>query len=377
MPIDPNIFFQGAAIRAAKEKQIADTVGQIFQNYNAAKQRTADREAQKAADYEGAYMRVLTAMNSGVAPDPADLPKAQAFEQLRTSQMAVDQFGNMYSKSKPILGNVGGVMSQMGDTPTEYVSPYAAPEVMPTNSAMPPMPKGRSNVVNGLGGELAMPPLGGNYDEVSQASPDQRTMAREIQSPYGASQKTRHAAQEANIAIQAEGEKKKAALRAEAEFNQPIAKKKIADSIAGLSELNNTIDEAIKKVGYGTAGLGSLSGVVPGTTAADLEATLNTIQADAAFGALQTMRDNSPTGGALGAVSEKELALLMSAQAALQQSQSPGQLKANLKKYKQTRQDALERASKAYEEQYGEKLDLSNYGKSLQTTSGLKYKVVE
>jgi hypothetical protein len=172
MPIDPNIFFQGAAIRAAKEKQIADTVGQIFQNYNAAKQRTADREAQKAADYEGAYMRVLTAANSGVAPDPADLPKAQAFEQLRTSEIGVDPLGNFYPKAKPLLGGVQGVISQMGNTPTEYVSPYAAPEIMPTNSAMPPMPKGRSNVVNDLGGELSMPPLGDNYDEMGQISPN-------------------------------------------------------------------------------------------------------------------------------------------------------------------------------------------------------------
>lgn len=69
---------------------------------------------------------------------------------------------------------------------------------------------------------------------------------------------------------------------------------------------------------------------VGGTAAKDLETTLATIQAAEAFGALQEMRSNSPTGGALGQVSERELKLLQSAYALANQSDSPESIQRNL-----------------------------------------------
>jgi hypothetical protein len=64
--------------------------------------------------------------------------------------------------------------------------------------------------------------------------------------------------------------------------------------------------------------------------AVDFGNTLKSIQATIAFDTLKQMRDASKTGGALGAVSERELDLLISAYGALQQNTSGPILRENL-----------------------------------------------
>lgn len=119
--------------------------------------------------------------------------------------------------------------------------------------------------------------------------------------------------------------------------------------------INNVIDQVIENADSMTTGAGgALLGAIPGTSARDLQENLKTIEADAAFSSLQDMRDNSPTGGALGQVSERELGLLSSARAALSASQSPEQFKQNLKRYKAVRNNAFKSVAKAYESDYGQ-----------------------
>jgi len=67
-----------------------------------------------------------------------------------------------------------------------------------------------------------------------------------------------------------------------------------------------------------------------GTNAANLKATTDTIVASIAFDKLQAMRESSPTGGALGAVSDTEMGLLSAAIASLSQTQSPEQFAKHL-----------------------------------------------
>tara|TARA_R100001443_G_C3353360_1_gene177322 strand:- start:467 stop:1612 length:1146 start_codon:yes stop_codon:yes gene_type:complete len=64
---------------------------------------------------------------------------------------------------------------------------------------------------------------------------------------------------------------------------------------------------------------------VGGTAALDIKKLIAPIQASIGFDRLQRMRDASPTGGALGQVSERELDLLMSTLSNLDQSQSEDQ----------------------------------------------------
>lgn len=69
-----------------------------------------------------------------------------------------------------------------------------------------------------------------------------------------------------------------------------------------------------------------------GSKSADLSALLDTIGANISFEYLNAMRQASPTGGALGQVSERELALLTATAGSLAQSQSPEQLLFNLER---------------------------------------------
>jgi hypothetical protein len=99
---------------------------------------------------------------------------------------------------------------------------------------------------------------------------------------------------------------------------------------AGLS-LQPVIQRAIDNTNWMTAGWGSLLSWIPGGLSGDLESDLATIKANLGFDRLQQMRESSPTGGALGAVSERELRALESTLRSLDQSQSVDQLKGNLR----------------------------------------------
>ena len=68
--------------------------------------------------------------------------------------------------------------------------------------------------------------------------------------------------------------------------------------------------------------------------AVDVKNTLDTVTSNIAFGRLQAMRDASVTGGALGSVTENELALLMNSLGAVKQNTSPEKLIENLKEIK-------------------------------------------
>lgn len=86
-----------------------------------------------------------------------------------------------------------------------------------------------------------------------------------------------------------------------------------------------------------TTGMGgqALSGV-GGTSARDVAGLLDTIKANTAFDKLAEMRKASPTGAALGSVTERELALLAAVRGNLEQSQSEAQLRYNLARLNNT-----------------------------------------
>jgi hypothetical protein len=96
-----------------------------------------------------------------------------------------------------------------------------------------------------------------------------------------------------------------------------------------------TVREASNLVsGWNTGPMGTLAGV-PATEAKKLSGLLTTIKANLGFDRLQQMRDQSPTGGALGHVAVQELASLQATVAALDQLQKPSDLKAGLEKVAQ------------------------------------------
>jgi len=90
-----------------------------------------------------------------------------------------------------------------------------------------------------------------------------------------------------------------------------------------------------------TGWTGSLLSSVPGTPAHDVLNSINTIEAAVGFDRLQKMRDDSPTGGALGQVTERELALLSQSLGSLKQSSSREMFIANLEAVEQHYQAAV------------------------------------
>jgi len=94
------------------------------------------------------------------------------------------------------------------------------------------------------------------------------------------------------------------------------------------------IDEAqrvIKESKLPTSGfVGSMLTKIPGTAATDVSALVNTIKANIGFDKLQAMRDASPTGGALGQVSNQEIDFLQSTLNNLTQNQSQEQFNKQL-----------------------------------------------
>lgn len=100
-------------------------------------------------------------------------------------------------------------------------------------------------------------------------------------------------------------------------------------------------------------GLAGMLPNMPGGGAADVENNLGNLKSQIGFTVLQAMRDASKTGGALGAISDKENELLQNNLAPLGKSQSTEQMKKSLQSIIEYVDGAKARLSGAYEQQYG------------------------
>ena len=109
--------------------------------------------------------------------------------------------------------------------------------------------------------------------------------------------------------------------------------------------INDDIDGLFNKVtgmgGNTTGFFGKIMAGIGGTEANDLRTMLDTVRANVGFDKLQSMREASPTGGALGNVSNQENLLLQSVLSNVEQSQSPEQLKRNLLRLRESYLDIV------------------------------------
>lgn len=109
--------------------------------------------------------------------------------------------------------------------------------------------------------------------------------------------------------------------------NQRMKQDAAARVLDSSDRMLQSLEEAKSMIGLTTSGIGSISSGIPMTPAKDLAAKLMMIKSNVGFDALGAIREASKSGGALGQVSEKENELLQSTIAALDQAQSPAQLK--------------------------------------------------
>ena len=157
------------------------------------------------------------------------------------------------------------------------------------------------------------------------------------------------------VFAEAEMEANNAQIAEIRDFNKRrnTAKRTLTGALSKSDNVLATIDRALPLVTADAAGLGSLRAIIPGTGATDLESLVSTIQANIGFKELQAMRDASPTGGALGNVTEREISLLQSVIQNLETRQSPAQLRENLNIVRQKIQESMQRISVAYEQDFG------------------------
>jgi hypothetical protein len=141
-------------------------------------------------------------------------------------------------------------------------------------------------------------------------------------------------------------------LIAEAEAQDFIgAPKRLVAANDAINQIENNLgpvfDSVEEQADAWSVGLMSLTSIVPNTPAANLKANVETLLANSAFDRLQEMRANSPTGGALGSITERELDLLAATRAALARSQSPAQFRENLTRLRNHYERAAEIARQA------------------------------
>lgn len=140
-------------------------------------------------------------------------------------------------------------------------------------------------------------------------------------------------------------------LKRQGQFNQDSSI--LTSTIADLDRLATTANELKEAPGLGKiTGLRSVLPNIPGGEAANAQAKLDTLKSQAGFNVLQTMRNNSKTGGALGAISDKEEKLLQDNLAALGQAQSYDEYKRQLDKIIKYTEGAKDRMREAFNVKY-------------------------
>jgi hypothetical protein len=114
-----------------------------------------------------------------------------------------------------------------------------------------------------------------------------------------------------------------------------IEDKKVRYIVGGIDSVIEEISKAVRiaENSLSATGLtGAVTGLIPSTPAYVLKRRIQTIKANIGFDKLQAMRDASPTGGALGQVSERELEFLQSTITSLDPGMGEKELLEGLKK---------------------------------------------
>lgn len=138
------------------------------------------------------------------------------------------------------------------------------------------------------------------------------------------------------------GAVKKAEKQAERDIAAPDKRKQ--EELSGgivVQDIDRAIAEMDKATLPTTGAVGAGLSNIGGTAARNVKALVDTVKANAGFAELAKMRAASPTGGALGAISDKETAMLQATIGNLEQSQGVAQFRDNLKRVKNVYMDII------------------------------------
>jgi hypothetical protein len=141
-----------------------------------------------------------------------------------------------------------------------------------------------------------------------------------------------------NQRLELERQKQELAQQKQVTEQQELDRKKQDAAQAAKTRatlITNDLDRALGKASTLTTGfLGARTKGIEGTESYDLAQILDGIKANVGFQELNEMRKNSPTGGALGNVTERETVLLQRVLGSLEQEQSKEQFMFNTNRAK-------------------------------------------
>jgi len=120
--------------------------------------------------------------------------------------------------------------------------------------------------------------------------------------------------------------------------------------------LNDEIDRSLALIekNIPTTGLAAKLNVIPSSDQMTLRERLDTIRSNIGFDELQQMRDASPTGGALGQVTEYENRLLQGLLGSLNQEMTMQELQYNLKRLQNILAERQKIRQEAFQRDYGD-----------------------
>jgi hypothetical protein len=160
--------------------------------------------------------------------------------------------------------------------------------------------------------------------------------------------------------------KERATTYAEGEKSLPKLQSRVTSATDSNERVVQKIEQVESRAGLNTAGIGGVMlSQLPGSEARDVQADLQTIKANIGFDELQEMRENSPTGGALGQVAVQEIEFLQSVLANLEQDQSVEQFKRNLGEAKSAIKQSNQRIIEAYNR------DIERFGQQVMPDVGV------
>ena len=307
---------------------------------------------------KSADMQKFNAMTQGLSPE--EIAKARRIDlgldpRAVTGAMKFDTFSGADGRPRPQRNNPttgqveifydemgqwvplgGGTQSSAAPAPQEssgmrvqFDNPGAIPPAV--QAAIRANPDAWGQVPDGTTANIGDAPIGGSGLGVGRRPEDEAAAkaAAEESAKLGLlDDRGRIEADNARLQKSAELAATRESQRIE---DAPKARAALQGAKNAGENVKRAITQALPNINVWTAGYAGVPlSKLGGSQAANLRASLDTIEANIAFDRLQQMRESSPTGGALGSVSERELTLLGSALTSLKQSQSPAQLKSNL-----------------------------------------------
>lgn len=276
MPLDPNIFFQGAALKQANDARTQQIVGDFFNTLIKSRQN-------QMPDIEKEAMAGLYTLEAGGQPTPQQQAALGVWQKLRASEQMFDP-ATQSVIPKYNMGVFGTLAQARG------VGNYT-PTYPPIASASPAMNMDAGGIkptVDDIGiANFEVPPVGYNYEQVAGMPLDQREMARgalptptnprQAQTSFEAKTSIGQKAAEADIAASAEAAKQYAG-------EQGLQAAKSEARIKGLGELARSMDSLI-----------ALSEEAPSGVLANLAAEATNLAGKPSKGAVEKAKLESAT----------------------------------------------------------------------------------